>query len=107
MIRVLDSAGSTLVEWGRQQQQQSAKNFNEYLFQASLQCKKCTYVDLIIQSKLYKYDLLLVDNNIENVLLKNCNNTRVSTRVRPKCRNDVEPSTTNQFGNIFLAIAGY
>ena len=26
MIRVLDSAGSTLVEWGRQQQQQQQTN---------------------------------------------------------------------------------
>ena len=32
MIRVLDSAGSTLVEWGRQQQQQQVKTVNGFTY---------------------------------------------------------------------------
>ena len=35
MIRVLDSAGSTLVEWGRQQQQQHATQQSKHLFNGS------------------------------------------------------------------------
>ena len=39
MIRVLDSAGSTLVEWGRQQQQQrtnkAIKNLSTFLAKAT------------------------------------------------------------------------
>ena len=32
MIRVLDSAGSTLVEWGRQQQQHGVTAENNFIF---------------------------------------------------------------------------
>ena len=39
MIRVLDSAGSTLVEWGRQQQQQQQHKLIDLKYKKTEECR--------------------------------------------------------------------
>ena len=58
MIRVLDSAGSTLVEWGRQQQQQVQERF---LMFADCSSKKREEIAQLIMDILEEHAIPLSD----------------------------------------------
>ena len=61
MIRVLDSAGSTLVEWGRQQQQEERKLYFNNLLHIYQHTSMKYMMQLVIEGKNQKTNMSVYD----------------------------------------------